>query len=41
MRKQDPILNLSTVNIKLVEVDIYAIKIRFNTLEMKVKANIH
>ena len=39
MRKQDPILDPATLNIKLVEADIYALKITFNTLEMKFNAN--
>ena len=41
MRKQDPIQDLATVTIKLAEAEIYAIKSRFNTLEMKVGANPH
>ena len=38
--KQDPILNLATFTIKLVESDIYALKIRFNTLMIKFDANL-
>ena len=41
IRKQDPIRDSTTVTIKLVEAETYALKIRFNTLEMKVKANLH
>ena len=41
MQKQDPIRDSSTVTIKLVESEIYALKSRFNTLEMKVEANLH
>ena len=41
MWNQDPIRYSATVNIKLVESDIYAIKIRFNTLKMKVKSSLY
>ena len=41
MRKQYPIRDSATVTIKLVEAEIYALKSRFNTLEMKFEANIH
>ena len=41
MGKQEPIQDSATVTINLVEADIYALKIRFNTLNMKVKSNIH
>ena len=40
-RNQDPILYSATVTIKLVEADIYALKIIFNTLIMKFEANLH
>ena len=32
---------MATVTIKLVETEIYDLKSRFNTLEMKVEANLH
>ena len=41
MRKQYPIRYSATVTIKLLEAEIYALKNRFNTLEMKVEANPH
>ena len=41
MRKQDPIWDLATETIKLVWAEIYSMKIRLNTLEMKFEANIH
>ena len=41
MRKQDLIQYAATVTVTLVEAGIYALKTRFNTLEMKVEANIH
>ena len=39
-QKQDPVIDLATVNIKLVKAYIYALKSRFNTLKMKVDANL-
>ena len=41
IQKQDPIRYSSNVTIKLGEADIYDIKSRSNTLEMKVEANLH
>ena len=41
MRNKDPILYLATVTIKLVEAEIYALKIIFKTLKTKVGANPH
>ena len=41
MRKQDPIRDSDTDTIKLVETDIYSLKSIFNTLEMKVGANLN
>ena len=41
MRKQDPIQYLATITINLVEAEIYALKTRLNTLDMKVEANLH
>ena len=41
IQKQDPIINLDTVNIKLLEAEIYALKSSFNTLDMKVEAILH
>ena len=40
-RKQDPIQYSATVTIKLVESDIFNLKRRFNTLDMKVEAKFH
>ena len=40
MQKQDPIRYSATVTIKLVEDEIYALKSRFNTFDMKVEANL-
>ena len=41
MRKQEPILYLDTVTIKLVESEVYALKRIFSTLKMKANANLH
>ena len=41
MRKQDPIQYSANVTIKQVEAEIYALKSRLNTLEMKVDTNLH
>ena len=41
MRKQEPIIHLATVTIKYVKYEVYALKIIFSTLKMKVNNNIH
>ena len=41
MWKQDPIRDSATVTIKLLEAEIHALKSRFNTLEMRIEANLH
>ena len=41
MRKQDQIQYSANVTIKKVEAEIYALKSRLNTLEMKVDTNLH
>ena len=41
IRKQNPIQYPDTVTIKLVESEIYALEIKFNTLDMKVDTNLH
>ena len=40
MQKKDIILYLATVTIKILEYEIYALKIRFNNPEMKVGGNL-
>ena len=41
IKNQDPIIDSTTVNIKLLEAEIYAIKSSFKTLDMKVDAILH